>query len=72
MPHFESKILIPMFIDPEKLFNYGVRSRALKLYLNLHLDKDPFQFLQVPSGLVVFKDLQELKTVGAELIAEIK
>lgn len=42
------------------------------MYLNLHLDKDPFEFLQVPSGLAVFKDLPEIQMQGDELIAAIK
>ena len=49
-----------MFQDRDKLFNFQLRTRALRLYLNLHLDKDPFEFLQVPSGLAVFKDLPEI------------
>jgi hypothetical protein len=36
------------------------------------LDKDPFEFLQVPSGLAVFKDLPEIQMQGGELISAIK
>lgn len=47
--------------------NYAIRSKSLKLYLEACLDIDPFQKLQVPSGLAVWKDLPQLDFSGKQL-----
>jgi hypothetical protein len=38
--YYENKHLITIYQD--KKFNYQTRSRCLKLFLNLYLDRDPF------------------------------
>ena len=63
---FDNKVLIAIFKDTR--MNYGIRSRALKLYLEACLDIDPFQKLQVPSGQAVWRELPQLDFSGPELI----
>ena len=43
IPYFPSKVLISIF--QEKSFNYSLRGKCIKMYLTIHLDRDPFEYL---------------------------
>lgn len=68
--HFDQPKLMMLIIE-QKTFSFEIRSRILKLFLTVYLDRDPFQPLAVPSETMIWNSLPKLDFYGAALIASI-
>lgn len=67
---FEGKLLIDIFQYDK--FDFRIRSKALKFYLEACLDMDPFKKIVVPAGLAVFSELTKLEYESNELVEQIE
>lgn len=68
--YFENKILKSIFED--KNMNMETRSRCLKLFLAVYMDRKLFEPLVVPSETVIWKDLPRFAIRGQKIIDSIE
>ena len=67
---YQNKVLMNIFED--RKVNFETRSRTLKLFHALYLDRAPFQPLVVPSETIIWRDLPRLDLRSDALTQAIK